>query len=235
MKITITSLIIGLILGAILIFFTYYIAYKAFESYQVVRHPFGGGKKGSQALSPLQFSGDSQVSGEYYPSEYSPQESLKMVGLGKWLNSPEAFGGDEYISSGITFIRINDGRSLALDESLQNLIIKKFNLTDEYQKWFLYFYGNPNNPFENKQGIIYNIKYNKYISFEGYNIILKKFKKPVDLKYPVGNFNVECMQSSDNILNLEGNLYMSLKNNLFELTPDKSLAVNFLISKQEFY
>jgi hypothetical protein len=211
MKINFLQLIVGLIVGVLLVGLIYYGAYYLFEKYQTIRHPFQRSKSSSPPPSP------------------SP--SPTTVSLSEGINSKDNIGTceSEYIIDSDVFLKVK-GKTLALDETLTKIVTTQFNPTDKYQKWRIIFYKDPNNPFGRSQGFIYNVGFNKYLSFENSTLVLKDIEDPIDMKCPVDNFRVELVHFQNQISNLEENIFLELQNNTIITTSNRKKACDFFVT-----
>lgn len=205
MKISLLSLIVGIILGVLIIGLLYYGAYKSFEIYFKIRHPF----KKSSAEGPLP------------ESEITTPPKNKLY-ISEWMNIP---GEDEYISKGDVYL-FNKNKIVAIDETRKFLKLTDFNSTDSLQKWKLFFFKNPNNPFENTGGIIYNEATHKYISFENGDISLKDLEE----SYGVDSFNVEVIQYANKLSDKFGEWWITNEESLIKSTKNEKNAMEFSVA-----
>lgn len=208
MRISFLSLILGLVIGILLIVIIYYGIYKAFNIYFKIRHPFS---------SSTDIVSESSI--------YTPPPKLS---ISEWMNKFD----NEFIASGDVFIFDENDLSLSIDESRKYLKLTKFNSTDKMQKWKLFFFKDPNDPYEDTEGIIYNNSTNQYIFFLEDELKLVSLDSPYILNSPVGNFSVECIQSSNKISNPKKEfwLYADPKAKVLKTIKNKKNAMNFFVS-----
>jgi len=202
MRISFLSLIIGICVGIFLVGIVYYGIYYIWGKYQAVRHPF-------KVFSA------------------TPPPSQSSISFSEWLNRNE----ENYIFSENVFLRVGDGKVIAIDEDRKKLKLKNLNSTDKSQLWRLHFYKNPNDPYEKEQGVIYNLDSNKYISFdEDGDIILKDLLEPYGLNIPHGNVNIECTHDFNKISNIDKNVWIYVDQNKIKTTKNRKNASDFFVT-----
>ena len=212
MKISILSLVLGLIIGVLLLGFLYYVAYKSFDTYLKIRHPL---KKSSTELkSPTQ-----PPANKMYISEWMSNSQKGNIS-----------NFENFIADGEVYLFDKNGKSIAINETRNFLKVVNFNSTDKLQKWRLYFFKNPNDPYEETEGIIYNAGANKYISFEGDQIVLKDLKEPYTLNAPTGMFNIECIHSSNKISDTHEEFWITSEKDILKTTKNKENAMDFFVA-----